>query len=294
MQRSIDRLPQWRLITYALSKVRFHLQAFRAANATGDLLMNRLRFLLQDLLTRNLQRFGYSVVRFPVMRFFREHNIDVILDVGANAGQYGSELRRLGYKGRMVSFEPSSAAYAKLAERASHDPHWATAHFALGSMTMEHELHIAGNSVSSSFLEMLPKHTAVAPESAFVNSEAVSIKRLDSIFHHYCNSRDEILLKIDTQGYERQVLEGATGVLSNIVGLQLEMSLTPLYEGEAPAESLIALARDHGFTLVWIQHGFKDSSTQQLLQVDGLFFRLPSATRLKRDLNQQEVAGVKA
>ena len=52
------------------------------------------------------------------------HGITVVLDVGANEGQYGVQLRRSGYGGRIVSFEPGSEAHASVTACAAADEKW--------------------------------------------------------------------------------------------------------------------------------------------------------------------------
>lgn len=220
-----------------------------------------------------LRRAGYQLVRYPIIRFLDQYKINVVLDVGANRGQYAQQLRRLGYAKRIISFEPLSFAFSQLARKANDDPNWLPVQIALGSKDSSALLYVAGNSVSSSLLPMLPKLIEVAPETLYVGQETVSVKRLDSIFWDYCHLDDKVLLKIDTQGYESAVLEGAAAVLPHIVGLQMEMSLVPLYENEVLAEGLISCARNHGFIPFWFDPGFKDSSSQQLFQIDALFFK---------------------
>ncbi|MGH8612521.1 MAG: FkbM family methyltransferase [Gammaproteobacteria bacterium] len=227
----------------------------------------------RGMLQGSLRRQGYELVRYPIMRFLAQYKINVVLDVGANRGQYAQELRRLGYDKRIVSFEPLSSAFSQLTEKADNDPDWTPVQLAVGSKEHHASLHIAGNSASSSLLDMLPRHTEVAPETAYVGQETVTVKRLDSVFSDYCHCSDKVLLKIDTQGYESEVLQGAAAVLPRIAGLEIEMSLVPLYENEVLAEGLLSCVRKHGFVPFWFNHGFKDPSNQQLLQVNGLFFK---------------------
>jgi FkbM family methyltransferase len=227
------------------------------------------RAILQSI----LRRFGYELVRYPIVHFLDRFGIDVVLDVGANTGQYGRELRRLGYRGRIVSFEPLRAAFEELERNAMGDPAWSTVRLAMGSADTEATLHVSGKSASSSLLDMLPRHTEVAPETAYVAEERVDVRCLDHVIDTYCSRSDRVLLKIDTQGFESEVLAGARESLNWIAGVQMELSMVPLYLSEKLVEDLIASVRAHGLVPYWLNHGFKDPSSQQLLQVDGLFFR---------------------
>jgi len=93
------------------------------------------------------------------------------------------------------------------------------------------EMHVSGTSVSSSILEMLPLHLEAGPQSSYVGTETVQVHPLD----HLCplNSTDRVLLKVDVQGYESQVLAGALRVLEGCRAVMSEMSLVPLYDGQA-------------------------------------------------------------
>jgi len=229
-----------------------------------------------------LWRFGYDISRFspeshPLARrkqLLQAFSIDLVLDVGANAGQYAWQLRSdLGYTGRIVSFEPLSAAYRLLAARASGDPLWSTFNQALGDANGQHQINVAQNSYSSSLLRMLPAHVAAAPESEFIGHEAIEVRTLDSVFGELCAGSRHIYLKLDTQGFESRVLRGAEASLGAIGTVQLEMSLVPLYENERLFPELYELLTAKGYTLVSIEPGFTDRATGQLLQVDGIFHR---------------------
>src|SRR3981081_3311525 len=173
---------------------------------------------------------------------FSQLPIDLVLDVGANAGQFVHQCRAAGYKGEIISFEPSAAAHAGLLRSAAADPLWpVAARIALGATTGEVEINIAANSFSSSILPMLDSHLTAAPNSAYLQKEKVPLRRLDDLLADpladdlaaTAPSR-HIFLKLDVQGYESQVLTGATQLLNHPLAVQLEMSLLPLYQGEPP------------------------------------------------------------
>jgi len=197
--------------------------------------------------------------------------IDTLFDVGANSGQYGRYMRELGYKGRIISFEPLKSAFRELQKAAKNDALWQTQHIALGDKEAVKEINVAGNLLSSSILEMLPAHQEHAPGSVYIGKEKIKVKRLDEIYQLFCNERNNAMVKIDTQGYERQVVEGAMHVLDKIRIFQIEMSLVPLYANETLFEDFISLMHEHEFQLCSIENGFSNPNTGQLLQVDGIF-----------------------
>jgi FkbM family methyltransferase len=200
--------------------------------------------------------------------------IDVVLDVGANAGQYAQRLRSdLGFEGRICSFEPMSLPFRRLQSRAAEDPKWQTFNFALGDVEGMATINIAANSESSSMLEMLPSHLEAAPESRFVGTEDVELRTLDAIFHDLCQPGEGVYLKIDTQGFEGRVLRGADRSLPKIDTVEMEMSLTPLYSNEPTFGELYQLLLAKGYTVVGLEPGFTNPQTGQLLQADAVFHR---------------------
>jgi FkbM family methyltransferase len=208
------------------------------------------------------------------IRLVKNFRIDHLLDVGANAGQYGSVMRALGYRGKLISFEPLSDAYRSLRTLADRDTNWETHNMALGDIEQEMTINVSKNLLSSSLLDMLPRHLETAPESEYCKSEPVKVRTLNQIYSSLVPDDATTLLKIDTQGYERQVLQGSDAVLDKITGVQIEMSLVPLYDHGALFHELMTLLGDNGFTMMSIEAGFQDPNTGQLLQMDGVFFRI--------------------
>lgn len=210
--------------------------------------------------------------------FLRSFEIDLVLDVGANTGQFAQELFTAGFRGRIVSFEPLAKAHAQLVRAGAENPRWTVApRCALGAARGEQTLHIAGNLESSSLLEILPAHVRAARRSGYVDAETVSVYTLDEIATDYLAAATAPFLKIDVQGFEEQVLQGAAAILPKVKGLQAEMSLVPLYKGEPLFEPLLARIRSLGFELWWLRPGFTDPKTGRALQLDAIFFRPPDS-----------------
>lgn len=201
--------------------------------------------------------------------------VDLILDVGANIGQFVTELRSVGYKGDVVSFEPLSAAHIQLSEATKGDPKWLVhSRSAIGDHDGEVEINIAGNSVSSSVLPMMDAHVSAAVGSAYVGVERVPISRLDRVAAKYLENARRPFLKIDTQGFESQVLDGAQGILTKMQGVLCELSLVPLYEGQSLWLAMLQRLEGAGFTLWAVQPGFTDPRDGRTLQLDAIFFRV--------------------
>lgn len=228
-----------------------------------------------------LRKAGFEVERYrpissPVarrMHLLESNRIDLVFDVGANVGQYAASLRECGYRGRIVSFEPLTSAFSRLEVSAKADPLWEAVNIGLGDRDERATINIAGNSQSSSLLDMLPAHLKSAPVSAYVGKEEITVSRLDSVFSKYHRPGDRTFLKLDAQGYERKILEGASLSMTDILGIQLEMSIEPLYNNEMPYLEMLGYLAGMGFTLASVEPGFGDPVSGRMLQMDGIFFR---------------------
>lgn len=216
----------------------------------------------------------YSVPAYLTVQALKAHNINIIFDVGANIGQFASELRDYGYKGKIISFEPLPEAYKELVSKAKSDKKWIIhPRCAVGAYSGEIEINVAANSVSSSILPMLSAHEDAAPQAKYSHKSVAAMITLDSVLKHYVSLQDKLFIKIDTQGYEWSVLDGAELALKRCSGLSLELSLIPLYEGQKLwIEIINRLSKSH-LSLFMFHPCFTDPKTGQTLQVDGLFFR---------------------
>jgi FkbM family methyltransferase len=215
---------------------------------------------------------GYPVKAFrPRARLFAKLRVTTVLDVGANRGQYARALRAAGYGGRIMSFEPVAEPFHELRAHAAEDPLWEVFQFALADTDDDAVINVADNTAGSSFLLVGNRLTANFPEMAFVGAEPVARRRLDGLVDEL--SIEDAFLKLDVQGFERWVLEGARNVLGRIRGVELELSFTPLYEGESAFLEMTMVLEELGFRLVGVIPGVMDLSTGLPLQVDALFER---------------------
>jgi FkbM family methyltransferase len=196
-----------------------------------------------------------------------------VVDVGANTGQYARELRDTGYTGRLLSFEPLSTAFRELARRADKDTSWECMRLAVGSCDATISINVAANLVSSSILPMLEVHSSAAPGSRYVGREEATMRSLDSLAPALFRPEDTIWLKLDVQGYEQPVLEGAEQTLKSVQAVELELSLQELYKGQMLYLPMIELMHNRGFVLASLEPGFQDESTGRVLQFDGVFLR---------------------
>lgn len=200
-------------------------------------------------------------------------DVTLVLDIGANVGQWGARVRRLGYEGRMVSFEPLPDAYRTLQSQCMNDKRWSCLNVAIGSHDGQSMIHETINSVSSSLLPMLDRHRRAAPESYVIGSHKVEMRALDGLMKDLSDPSDRVYLKADVQGFESEVLDGASATLDQCVAVELETSLVPLYEGQALWLDVIERMGRTGFRTCWLHRGFIDPSTGNLLQCDVILAR---------------------
>lgn len=225
---------------------------------------------------------------FAVERYFSEtewkrrladelksRRVDVVLDVGANSGQYAGSLRAADFEGRIVSFEPLSKPFSILKSAVARDALWECRRCALGDHDGTIAINVSGNAgASSSVLPMLTSHHDACPRGDYIGTEEVPISRLDSLAADILRRGDVTFLKVDVQGFEKQVLTGAQSTVNrHCIGIQLELSFVPLYAGGMLIREALDLAYSSGFRLRGYMPIFMDVRGGRVLQADGVFFR---------------------
>ena len=226
-----------------------------------------------------IRRFGFDVVRFDGRKFperkraelMQRLAIDLVIDVGADSGGYVDALRTNGFDGRIVAFEPLSGPFERLRALSERDSGVTVHRCALGAEAGDATLHVSGNLYSSSLLPMKEAHLQVAPESAYYADEHVEVRTLDSF--ELIGPSDSAWLKVDTQGYEAQVLGGSDHALRRVRGVEIELSYLELYEGQALAYDLHEHLRSYGLELAAFGRPLYDPKTSILLQIDAIFLR---------------------
>lgn len=228
-----------------------------------------------------LRRVGYDIVRANWsgvarrIRLMERYQIDLVLDVGANQGQYATQLRQEGYRGTIVSFEPLDDAFALLQSKAKADAGWQAVQLALGDTDGETVIHVSAGNVNSSLLPVTAQFQSINSTARVIHEQTIRVRRLDSIADQYIPPHAQAFLKLDTQGYEAHVLRGATETLEQVRGIQIEMSITPLYHGETDMLGMLQRMSELDFTLMSTESSYGDERTGRQYQIDGIFFREP-------------------
>lgn len=231
----------------------------------------------KGLLLRQLHRRGFDITRTPfsaqLQRILETRGITSVLDVGANIGQYGGALREGGFRGRIVSCEPQSVAFESLAKQVAGDARWAAERTAVGSAESTMTINISANSYSSSFLPLAERHLDMSPGSRVVATEEVPVTTVDLLMDRHALSAPQTMLKVDTQGYEEVVLDGAGTALTGLSAVQLELSMVELYTGQQLFEQMLSRMDAAGFGLYALDPAYADPKTGQMLWADGIFVR---------------------
>lgn len=195
------------------------------------------------------------------------------MDVGANVGQYASELRLIGFKGQILSFEPDPAAFAQLDAASAGDRRWHVFNHALGEAAGTAELNVMGTSDFNSFRQPSTDETEhFSGQNRVVERVSVQVLRLDAILPELRRQYgfDRPFLKTDTQGFDVEVFRGAIGVHTQMVGIQCELPIKRLYEGATSWVDAIQEYSNAGFEIAGI---FNNNPAEPFLIECDCFFQ---------------------
>jgi FkbM family methyltransferase len=228
-----------------------------------------------------LSRLGLKVARrspanddmISLGMMLKARNVDLILDVGANVGQFADKMFDIGYEGRLVSYEPLSRPHEILVEKAQQVPHWDVVKMCIGDTPGEVVLKISHNEIASSALEFTGELSEYQPEFEYVGSETVEVQTLDQAASYFLETAEHPFLKIDVQGFEEQVMAGGKHTLERCVGLQIELSLMELNSGQMLFSEMLRVLEDLGFTVYRMFPAWIDVRDGRWLQADVILFR---------------------
>jgi FkbM family methyltransferase len=203
----------------------------------------------------------------------RENHIDLIFDIGANVGQYSNELVANGYRGHIVSFEPLSDEHRILLEKSQNSPYWDIAErCCIGDRSGSVTLQKFKNSQASSVLPASNAHAKYFSDAHPVTSETAPMYRFDEIAPRYMNRGVRPYLKVDVQGFEEEVLAGARETMPKLFGLQVELSLVSMYDGQKLFSEMVRAIEEKGFDLYFLMPAAR-LTNGRWLQADCVFFR---------------------
>jgi len=231
-----------------------------------------------------LETLGYDIVATEDLVTLGGHlrkllgalRVNCVVDVGGHTGEFGQFLRRLGFEGEIISIEPLTASFQALSAVAARESRWRTHQLALGNQDGELQLLVTNRTDLASFLK--PNEYAVqsfGSRAEVVETQLVPVRRLDAILDslvaHVKNPR--ILLKLDTQGYDLRVLEGAAGCLDRLLALQSEVSVKPIYEGMVTLPDALRRFGELGFEITGFFPVNVDADGLRVIEFDCVMVR---------------------
>ena len=234
---------------------------------------------LKSAILAAARRAGFELIphwrldQYPLDRhikvLFHTFKIDYVIDAGANEGQFGEMLRRdVGYRGPILSFEPQQDVARALRLKAAADGNWKVVQNALGQQAGRLEINVCASRTFSSFKSPDPTARSAASQ-AITGRESVEIRRLDSF---EIPEHARVFLKIDTQGFDLEVMKGATGVLNRVLAVQTEVAFIPLYKDVPDWRESVHVLGELGFVVSGF-YSVSHDEAGRLITGDCLFVR---------------------
>jgi FkbM family methyltransferase len=258
----------WRAEAYektALSRITMTCRYARPTSTRSPGAAVHMSRSIAGVVRAALRRTRVQVVPYPefgaeLLGLLNRLEVDCVLDIGAFTGTYGRMLRDLGYRGRIVSFEPASENFNLLVREADGDGAWETRRIAVGSAAGTLELHLTGMPGSNSLLA--PNAYALGEMPRFFRrrgSEEVEVTIVDDVFEESTDGAASVFLKVDTQGFDLEVIRGAASSLERLAAVQVELAFQRTYEGQPSYLELLAALDERGFAPALLFPTFSDS-----------------------------------
>lgn len=228
---------------------------------------HNIKVLIQRItgLTVSRNRNDFNEIRNTLIRNLQP---DLAIDCGANAGQWGSSIKKEFPELRLISFEPLINSFELLKNRSMAHKDWEVYNVALSSYSGTSIMHFASNQGMSSSLNKPLLHSKVHPDIVFEESAKISVSTLDE----YNLTGKRMFLKIDVQGHENQLLKGAIESIRSVAMIEVESSYTPLYDSEISHHELVSQLSTLGFIPYAFGNVHQDSKGR-VWQLDTLLVR---------------------
>ena len=233
------------------------------------LILSKLSSVIGQILTRKNQSYKFS--RSVLLK---NNDINLIVDIGANSGQYASSIREHGYSGLIISIEPLPDAFSELSSLFSGDDNWTGYNCACGDTSEQRQINISEDSVCSSLVTPTKTFLKSIPTAKTVTTVDVDVHPLDDLLKDICIEDHNILLKIDVQGFERNVLKGATNILNKAQLVEIELSVLEGYSETFNIKEGVDFFFESGFYLYSLGRGHSDENSGQLIDADFIFKKI--------------------
>jgi FkbM family methyltransferase len=232
----------------------------------------KIKNLLRDYLSLDVKKHNPAHWEpSQISYLLKEFQVTRVVDVGASVGQYSQKMRDIGFKGSIHSFEPIKSCYEKMKNLFINDPNINCYHTALGDFDGESILNISNNIQSSSILKTVDNVPVYEDMVSAVGTETIKVQKLDTIFNGQLDGIN--FLKIDVQGFEMQVLQGAKNTLNSIDIIQIETSLSSLYDNGSLLDEVITFLRTYEFIPYNFIKGVFNNKSGQLYELDIFFVK---------------------
>jgi FkbM family methyltransferase len=268
----VDKVDDTTLLVQTGSAPRRVVQRIGPPTLRTDLLVDR-RAMRNH--ARKFHKFLSAHVGYQhVSSVLRALDVDCVLDVGANVGQYGQRLRQAGYRGRIVSFEPLPALAARLRKTADDDPDWKVFECALGDADTTTTINVSPGTMSS----LLPSSEFGKSWSSRLQDmhpEEISVRRLDGLFDEAVEGLADprVFLKLDTQGFDLQAFAGAGERVRDVVGMQSEVACVPIYDGMPRLPEQLSVYESAGFEISGLFPVTIDPTSLRVIEFDAVLIR---------------------
>lgn len=222
-------------------------------------------------------RSGHHIFSCRFLRHVRRLELNTIVVVGANRGQFAQEMFGNDFKGTIVSFEPQPDIVAVLvAKSRQHGDGWIIAPpLALAEESGGAIFTRMKADAMSTLLTGAERLSEAVPSAGVAGQFTVKLARLDEVLPGMLHGETgDFALKIDTQGAELRILDGARGLLPRARLIQLEASIGQLYEGQPAYYEIDARLRREGYVLVDLEPGYRHPESGALLEFDAVFERI--------------------
>jgi FkbM family methyltransferase len=240
---------------------------------------------IKRTMQRGFHTFGLHLGKYPPVDSLAHHlktlfahlGVNCLFDVGAHEGEYYRFVRELGYQGKIVSFEPVKSTFRTMVNGVHGDHDWQALNIALGRTEVAQTIHLYQGTVFNSFLLSNQYANERFGEMTHeVGSETVSVRRLDAIFPDCVRGVEQprVFLKMDTQGWDLEVLEGATGCLDQIVAIQTELAVKPTYQGMPTLPEALVRLNGLGFELTGMFPVARDLDNLRVVEFDCVLRRI--------------------
>lgn len=224
-------------------------------------------------------------------KILAQYEIETVIDIGANNGQFASHIREILPDARILSFEPLPEVYRQLCNKVSNDLLIKVFPFALSDKEGEIDINQSSFSPSSSLLAMSELHKEEFPFSSDHSTISVQMRTLDGLFHQgLIPLIGNLLIKMDVQGHEDAVIRGAEHVISRAHLVIVEVGFLSLYEGQPLFEDIYDLMRSLGFVYRGSLDQYFSTRLNKFLFADAIFENIniqpkPLIVDLPRNIN---------